>query len=57
VPNLTASETKGKSLDELKKIITTGKKGKTDEDEDMPSFKGKLSDEEIDAAAKYVKGL
>ncbi len=29
----------------------------TDDDEDMPSFKGKLTDEEIDAAAKYVKGL
>jgi cytochrome c553 len=57
VPNLTLSETKGKSLNELKRIIENGKKGKTDDDEDMPSFKGKLSEEEIDAAAKYVKGL
>lgn len=57
VPNLTLSETKGKSLNQLKSIIENGKKGKTDDDEDMPSFKGKLSEEEIDAAAKYVKGL
>lgn len=57
VPNLTTGETKGKSLNQLKSIIENGKKGKTDDDEDMPSFKGKLSDEEIDAAAKYVKGL
>jgi mono/diheme cytochrome c family protein len=57
VPNLTTGETKGKSLNELKRIIENGKKGKTDDDEDMPSFKGKLTEEEIDAAAKYVKGL
>ncbi|MBE2218894.1 MAG: cytochrome c [Ignavibacteria bacterium] len=56
VPDLTG-ETKGKSVNQLKQIIENGKKGKTDDDEDMPSFKGKLTDEEIDAAAKYVKGL
>jgi len=57
VPNLTTGDTKGKSLNQLKSIIENGKKGKTDDDEDMPSFKGKLTEEEIDAAAKYVKGL
>lgn len=57
VPNLTLGETKGKSLNQLKTIIENGKKGKTEDDEDMPSFKSKLTPEEIDAAAKYVKGL
>jgi mono/diheme cytochrome c family protein len=57
VPNLTDSKTKGKSTDALKKIITNGKKAETEDGENMPSFKGKLTDEEIDAAAKYVKGL
>lgn len=57
VPDLTSGDTKGKSTNQLKKIIEDGKKGKTDDDEDMPSFKGKLTPEEIDAAAKYVKGL
>lgn len=57
VPDLTSGETKSKSTNQLKQIIENGKKGKTDDDEDMPSFKGKITDEEIDAAAKYVKGL
>jgi hypothetical protein len=57
VPNLTASETKSKSLNQLIQTITNGKQGKTEDDEDMPSFKNKLTEEEIQAAAKYVKGL
>jgi len=57
VPDLTSSEVKNTGANKLKSIIENGKKGKTDDDEDMPSFKGKLTDEEIDAAVKYVKGL
>jgi len=57
VPDLTSGDVKGASNNKLKQIIEDGKKGKTDDDEDMPSFKGKLTPEEIDAAVKYVKGL
>jgi cytochrome c553 len=57
VPDITKSETKKKSESELKKIISSGVKGKTEDDEDMPAWKGKLTDEEIDAAVKYVKKL
>ena len=57
VPNLTRAETKKKSTSELIKIITNGVKGKTEDDEDMPSWKGKLTDDEIKQAAEYVKGL
>lgn len=57
VPDLTVAKIKGKSTDALKRIIENGKKADTEDGENMPSFKGKLTDEEIDAAAKYVKGL
>lgn len=57
VPDLTSSEVKNTSSSKLRSIIVNGKKGKTDDDEDMPSFKNKLTDEEIDAAVEYVKGL
>jgi cytochrome c6 len=57
VPNLTKSHTKNKSEKEIISIITNGRQGETEEDEDMPSFKNKLSKEEIEAAAKFVKGL
>lgn len=55
VPDLTGSKTQNKSDQELIKIITNGKKGKTEDDEDMPSFKNKLTEDEIKAAVKYVK--
>ncbi|MBN8586284.1 MAG: cytochrome c [Ignavibacteria bacterium] len=57
VPDLTLPLTVDKSNSKIVEIITNGKKGKTDDDEDMPSFKGKLTPEEIEAAAKYVKKL
>lgn len=57
VPDLSGSKTKSKSDKELFKIISNGVKGETDDDEDMPAWKGKLSDEEINAAIKYVKGF
>ncbi|MCI0449403.1 MAG: cytochrome c, partial [Chlorobi bacterium] len=57
VPNLTRPETKSKSLKELISTITTGRQAETEDGEDMPSFKNKLTPEEIEAAAKYVKSL
>jgi cytochrome c553 len=57
VPNLTRSETKNKSLSQLISTITNGKKAETEDGEDMPSFKSKLTPEEIEAAAKYVKNF
>ena len=57
VPNLTRTETKSKSLKELISTITNGRQAETEDGEDMPSFKKKLTPEEIEAAAKYVKGL
>jgi len=54
VPNLTSSETQSKSSKQLISIITNGKQGETEDSEDMPSFKNKLTDEEIKAAAKFV---
>ena len=57
VPDLTKGETKSKSDKQLISIITNGKKGETEDDEDMPSWKNKLTEDEIKAAARYVKGL
>jgi cytochrome c5 len=57
VPDITKSKTKSKSDTELHKIISDGVKGKTDDDEDMPAWKGKLTDEEINAAIKYVRSF
>jgi cytochrome c5 len=56
-PDLTTSKTKNKSDKNLYNIISNGVKADNEEDEDMPAFKGKLSDDEINAAVKYVKGL
>lgn len=57
VPDLTRAETKNKSLSQLIDVIKNGKPAETEDGEDMPAFKNKLSPEEIEAAAKYVKGL
>ncbi len=56
-PDLTSAKIKAKSEAELFKIISNGIKAKNPDDDDMPAWKGKLSDDEIKAAAKYVKGL
>ncbi|RPI15439.1 MAG: cytochrome c [Ignavibacteriae bacterium] len=56
-PDLTRSETQNKSDNKLHDIISNGVKADNEEDEDMPSFKGKLTEEEIDAAVKWIKGL
>lgn len=57
VPDITLAETKSKSEKKLISIITNGVKAETEDGEDMPSWKGKLTEDEIKAAAKYVKGL
>jgi cytochrome c5 len=54
-PDLTRSETQNKSDSKLFNIISNGVKADNEEDEDMPAFKNKLSEEEIDAAVKYIK--
>ncbi len=56
-PDFTSSKTKNKSEAQLVKIITNGVKADNPDDDDMPSFKGKLTDDEIKAAAKYVKSF
>jgi bifunctional autolysin len=56
-PDLTSSKTKSKSDAQLLKIISNGVKAENEDDDDMPSWKGKLTDDEIKAAVKYVKGL
>jgi cytochrome c5 len=54
-PDLTRSETQNKSDSKLFNIISTGVKADNEDDEDMPAFKGKLSDDEIKAAVEFIK--
>jgi cytochrome c5 len=54
-PDLTRTETQNKSDSKLFNIITTGVKADNEEDTDMPSFKGKLTEDEIHAAIKFIK--
>lgn len=48
--NLTGHETQERSDEELGKIVREGKNK-------MPSFKGKLKDDELKAMVAYVRGL
>ena len=57
IPDITLPETKSKSEKKLISIITNVVKAETEDGEDMPSWRGKLTESEIIAAAKYVKGL
>ncbi len=54
-PDLTRTETQNKSDEKLIGIITNGVKADNEEDEDMPSWKSKLSEDEIHAAVKFIK--
>lgn len=54
-PDLTRSETQNKSDSKLFNIISNGVKADNEEDEDMPAFKGKFSDDEIKAAIEFIK--
>ena len=57
VPNLTLPKTQSRSEKEIFNIIKFGVKGDEEDDEDMPAWGGKLTDDEIRAAVKFVKGL
>lgn len=54
-PDLTRSETQNKSDSKLFKIISNGVKADDPEAEDMPAFKNKLTEEEINASIKFIK--
>jgi cytochrome c oxidase cbb3-type subunit 3 len=54
-PDLIRSETQNKSDSKLFNIISNGVKADSEEEEDMPAFKGKLSDDEINAAIEFIK--
>lgn len=54
-PNLTADSVQNAPDSKLFKIISNGVKAKNEEDEDMPSFKKRFSEEEINAAIKFIK--
>jgi cytochrome c6 len=54
-PDLTSSEVKSTGDKKLFNIISNGVKADNEDDEDMPSFKGKLTDDEINAAIKFIK--
>lgn len=56
-PNLTADSVQTLSSKKMHDIITNGVKNEDEEDNDMPSFKGKLTDDEIKAAVEYIKSL
>jgi cytochrome c5 len=56
-PNLTADSVRSKSDSKLLKIISSGVKNPDPDGDDMPAWKGKLSDEEINAAIKYIKNI
>lgn len=54
-PDLTRSETQSRSDKKLFDIISNGVKAESEEEEDMPAFKGKLTEDEINAAIRYIK--
>ncbi len=54
-PDLTSSEVKSTGDKKLFNIITNGVKADSEDEEDMPSFKGKLTDDEIRAAVEFIK--
>lgn len=56
-PDFTSASFKKKSDDRLFKSISNGIKADNPDNEDMPAWKGKLTDAQIRAAIKYVKGL
>lgn len=56
-PDFTSASFKKKNDDRLFKSISNGIKADNPDNEDMPAWKGKLTDEQIRAAIKYVKGL
>ena len=56
-PNLTADSVRSKSDSKLIQIINNGVKNPDPDGDDMPAWKGKLSDDEIHAAVKYIRSI
>lgn len=56
-PDFTSAKFKQKSDKELYKAITGGIKSDDPDGDDMPSWKGKLTEAEIQAAIKFVKSF
>lgn len=54
-PNLTADSVQNAPDSKLFNIISNGVKADNEDDEDMPSFKRRFSEEEIHAAIKFIK--
>lgn len=54
-PNLTADSIQNAPDSKLFNIISNGVEADNEDDEDMPSFKKKFSEEEINAAIKFIK--
>lgn len=54
-PDLTDSKVQNADDAKLIKIITNGVKAKNEDDNDMPAWKNKLSEDEIKAAVKFIK--
>ena len=56
-PNLTADSVRSKSDKKLFSLISNGVKNPDPDGDDMPAWKGKLSDDEINAAIKYIRNI
>lgn len=56
-PNFTADSIRSKSDSKLLQIINNGVKNPDPDGDDMPAWKGKLSDDEIHAALKYIRNI
>lgn len=54
-PDLTDSKVQNADDAKLIKIITNGVKAKNEDDNDMPAWKNKLTEDEIKAAVKFIK--
>lgn len=56
-PNLTADSTRSKSDSKLFQILSNGVKNPDPDGDDMPAWKGKLTEDEINAGIKYIRNL
>ncbi len=54
-PDLTAEKVQNSPDSKLIKIINDGVKAKNEDDENMPAWKNKLTEDEINAAVKFIK--
>ena len=56
-PSLTVDSTRSKSDSKLFQILSKGVKNPDPDGDDMPSWKGKLTDDEINAGVKYIRSI